>query len=760
MGDILGDEENREILLLGFGDQCALFNLHTGELHRLAASTSYDLSVGDDGQPMLFTGDGCAPRPAADMMKMKLEAGPDGRLHVRRDADVVHSLEDLRSQYSTFALNFGLVESAGVACKFECEAYHFASGAAGWTIFWVYGFLTDALGLTTRRHIRYHSLIIPWKAKISEFLGFIDPAASADDHFRVSSRALQARCHERGDEALPMSIFTAEADHSFSTFALVLVLAIYLARPAHGRRSTQMEKGVILTRSRIFMRLFLRKFVLGDADFSYAIDGVEVPFHIRRVGESVRVDWRSVLGKARCLSKAKIPVQDGFADVSEVLPVLYADATTYYLGASRIAASKFVVAALADIVCAAVELSKGCDIWLGFDVCRLALRRAEKKRRRLSPAFKISASQVAASAKRIRTVPQLISAKSFFDDGQLGESGKSTLEFANTERFNYMVSSLQEFGGCRSIGICCDGTTLGSDDMLAVHLVNGETGRSAWGPPQAVVLHNCPQRSRGASNCNAGVAEKYMFFDTTTSTRFFDMFLALSRYIRFCEHLVFRHIFRPRFFDTFTGSGFTLHCFRPQGAHSDVSASFRPLRCRRPLPCGWVALVPLPQVQKMLRWRKGVTKKYSADDKKVWQQRIRAFMHKVGASETVAQRRKRLNCLNIKVPRLATFNWLRDVLNSLAAVSGKRWSSFGPQQSLLEDDTPLEMPAFCVVCTDEEGKQPAGINFLKREKGLFAEHVRGPIHRRTNDSRLLQAHGGECDGVQLEVRPMANIALR
>jgi hypothetical protein len=144
----------------------------------------------------------------------------------------------------------------------------------------------------------------------------------------------------------------------------------------------------------------------------------------------------------------------------------------------------------------------------------------------------------------------------------------------------------------------------------------------------------------------------------------------------------------------------------------------------------------LIQAQRSLRWRRSSVSKFSADEKKAWTAKMGSFMRRPEAGETQKEKRSRMKGTSQMIPRAATFNWLVDVSNSMGAITGLRWQSFGDQQHLLEPDTCLEAPAFAVLCTDEEGKQPAGVNFMKFKLGMFVEHVRGPIHRRTNDQTL------------------------
>lgn len=107
----------------------------------------------------------------------------------------------------------------------------------------------------------------------------------------------------------------------------------------------------------------------------------------------------------------------------------------------------------------------------------------------------------------------------------------------------------------------------------------------------------------------------------------------------------------------------------------------------------------------------------------MWAQKIRMFMRKALQGETKTDKQKRLGTAAPPIPRQSTFNWLRDMSNSMACVAGIRWGDFLGQQDLLLDDSPLEPPAFLVICTDEEAKQLSGTNFLKWQKALRSQGV-------------------------------------
>lgn len=191
------------------------------------------------------------------------------------------------------------------------------------------------------------------------------------------------------------------------------------------------------------------------------------------------------------LRKAKVEVgKDGCAPMAPLMLQVYTDSLWRHFSEGRVQASRFVFACLADIICAAIEVSKGTDTWSTFDLCRLPIRQSLKRRRRLSPAFKVSATQVAATAKRLRTVTQLMSAKDVFDKGSLSGEHKGILEYAHAERFNYVLSSLAMFDGCKSFGVNCDASTMGGDDLLAVFMTNADRQIGAWGPPQVPAAHN------------------------------------------------------------------------------------------------------------------------------------------------------------------------------------------------------------------------------------------------------------------------------
>lgn len=123
-------------------------------------------------------------------------------------------------------------------------------------------------------------------------------------------------------------------------------------------------------------------------------------------------------------------------------------------------------------------------------------------------------------------------------------------------------------------------------------------------------------------------------------------------------------------------------------------------------------------------------------EKAAGQSKLASFFKRPEENETAEQKAARLKTKSQPaVPRQATYEFLVDLMFCMRAIAGVGWSFVLNQDHLLTSPT-LQAPKFIVVCTDEEGKQPAGINFLKWEKNAFVEFVRGPIHRRTNDSEL------------------------
>ena len=53
------------------------------------------------------------------------------------------------------------------------------------------------------------------------------------------------------------------------------------------------------------------------------------------------------------------------------------------------------------------------------------------------------------------------------------------------------MGMVKNFEGTTSVGICCDGATMGSDDLLAVHVTSGEKENGGFGPPQVPTKRVC-----------------------------------------------------------------------------------------------------------------------------------------------------------------------------------------------------------------------------------------------------------------------------
>lgn len=738
-----------EVLLLGFGRSFAAFNPATGELRRLPeANGGYELVCDhehDDNLSIRPGLDAVGSTPVSQLFKMWLEEDGEESL-VKMQGRPPQSLWDLRCQFRTVAMQVEVSAARHGLSSFKCEAYHFAASKAAWTVFWVYGFLSDALGLTNQKHFRYATLSSPWKSKVAELLSFVDSGEPCvEDHFKVSCKAAVAKAASEGVEAIPLNMHGDQTpDHAMSTFALFVVLSLYAGGWVHKRRAKNVSALDIVARAKATLDSLTYTFASGDAEFVYDFEGSEVPIRLERRDHIVKAQWCSVLTVLGSLRKLRIDMdEDGFASVPEAMTLLMENMLNRHLSESRVIQAKFLLACFCDIMCAAVEISKGTSVWSSFELCRLPFRMSLKRRRRLSPAFKINATQMTARANRIRTVNQLISAKEVFENGSSNGNPRNPLRYAHTERFNYLVSSLKAFDGCKCIGVACDGATLGGgDELLAVNIMNGDTGVCAWGPPQARQggpVADVSGVSLGVHLHRLGRSQNGALFDTCLVCSFFRhmFFGCFARHPEKVVCSVFDTCWFGSFFDTCSASILLA---------KNTPAVRLKIRTPPPLPTCIGGVRPgrwQPQVQRVLRWRKGVTRKYSADDKRAWQAKIRTFMQRPAAGETAAARKKRLTFMQSTLPRAAAFNWLRDLSNSIACMSGLRWRDFLGQQHLLDDGAPLQAPVFVVLCTDEESKQISAVNFLKWKNMGFIAHIRGPIHRRTNDTTLAFKGSGQ-----------------
>ena len=428
------DDDDEDPLLIGFGDVFALFSPRTGELVRVGQPGPHELVRDGAGELCVQQSqeDGIST-PVKDLLKARLQTQDDVDIITYADGRRPLSLEQARREWTTMAFDIAIPDHGHGLSRFQCEAYHFVVSDAGWTIFWVYGYLSDALGITERKLFRYSTLAGPWKAHVAEFLPFVDESGGeAELHFRSSLRAAQMRYKGNAD-GVPMTTFeTHEADHSMSSYALLVVLCMYSARPVHGRRAIHVSPGAVLARSRAVLNQLLRKFILGNAEFCYQHEEKEMLLRIVRDGSAVLLEWSALTEQHRELKKERATQTHGRVDMCDLMVTLCADVYKGYFSPRRTYLSRFLLAALCDVASAAIELSKASDLWLEFDVSRLRLRPAGKRKRRMSPAFKVAATQAAACAKRIRTVGQFMSAKAVLDDGDASGSGTGALDFGNT----------------------------------------------------------------------------------------------------------------------------------------------------------------------------------------------------------------------------------------------------------------------------------------------------------------------------------------
>lgn len=278
-----------ELMMLALGNEFFLFSPVTGELQRMDGEGPHELDTdeGDNGAMTVVSGPQRAKMLAIDLMTVRLELVADGVVSVVAPDQPRHTISEWRSRYTTCAISITVGGDASNLPRFDCETYHFMSSVPGWAVFWVYGFVTDAIGLTEARNLRYNTLVGPWKVKVADVLMFVDTrGTTVEDHFRVSFRAAWAKAQvdidDVGDAPLGFAT-TQEPDHSCSSFALLVVLAGYACKPVHGRRATKVPAKEIQLRGQCVFMHIIRAFLNQDTEFAYVFQGeVEVTFRIRR----------------------------------------------------------------------------------------------------------------------------------------------------------------------------------------------------------------------------------------------------------------------------------------------------------------------------------------------------------------------------------------------------------------------------------------------------------------------------------------------
>lgn len=244
-------DPNEDVLLFGFGGAFVLFNCLSGDLRRLPHAGPYELCTGADGALSLKPGlRGAAETPVAEIMQLKLSSD-EGSTFVMRAGRPPETLVECRKRYATIAISIDISGHDVGLTKLRCETYHFMSTSIRWTVFWVFGFITDALGVTESKHIRCASLVGPWRTKVADFLVWVcNEEELAEHHCRQSSRVVQAKA--RLGTANELNVFDSpEPDNSCSTFAVLVVVVFYACKGAHGRRSTKCNQADIKARSEL-----------------------------------------------------------------------------------------------------------------------------------------------------------------------------------------------------------------------------------------------------------------------------------------------------------------------------------------------------------------------------------------------------------------------------------------------------------------------------------------------------------------------------
>jgi hypothetical protein len=138
------------------------------------------------------------------------------------------------------------------------------------------------------------------------------------------------------------------------------------------------------------------------------------------------------------------------------------------------------------------------------------------------------------------------------------------------------------------------------------------------------------------------------------------------------------------------------------------------------------------QAVRELRWKGGgATRNFQFDEESGWTHRVCEFFQS-RETETQEGKKKRLKFDVSARPRLATLHFLPDLSNAMRTI-GVSWIWFGKQTEKLQADTPLELPKWITICTDQEATQPGALAFMRFQAQVWAEHVPDPQHRRSND---------------------------
>lgn len=134
-----------------------------------------------------------------------------------------------------------------------------------------------------------------------------------------------------------------------------------------------------------------------------------------------------------------------------------------------------------------VECSRAGDRWDKKGPALATHLKARKWLRKTAPAAKISTCQLAANTAGGLKPSQLRASWGLLQGtSETGPQlvGKVNTRWAEVERYNYNISSLQAHEGAFAFSITCDATWCGGDDLLSVALTSHETSVSSFGPPR------------------------------------------------------------------------------------------------------------------------------------------------------------------------------------------------------------------------------------------------------------------------------------
>ena len=326
-----------------------------------------------------------------------------------------------------------------------------------------------------------------WASRsMSSWYGLLEIFSVPKSHIRRSAKSLAAIARQTGVSLDPAEYCCAGQEFSFSSLALLLVLAHFATR--RDKYATAENRA---TAAKLLEAVFTK--IVGIEQFTVAVSAYN---SVEMVVSNLQVHSESVKKHGRCAFALVTEIfgDRGTVSFSEVFACCFARAvapasrrstTSKELGQQLCLSCVQCVVRLAEIKAHGGELFGESSLTLG-------IVREGKRAKRISTAFKIEVCSVVSETHGLKRPSGLASAEcALVKKGRsVGSSQVSPLKpssarwFTQDHMLQYLAACRRTFGNDTHMSLCLDGGMVGGEDLLIMTYWSPLQQRGCWLPPQ------------------------------------------------------------------------------------------------------------------------------------------------------------------------------------------------------------------------------------------------------------------------------------